>query len=366
MQESFPKPENQPELPKYDPLRLLRGALRLMAVAGAAVLILAVFLTAVFFLNKYTSRSAEIARNFMGTRVELKAYGDGASSAVRSALRKMEEVSRQLNIFDSKSEISLINSMSGIAPVAVSRSTFDIIERSTTLSKPLSGVFDVSIGPLVDLWQFNKSDFSPPNQNEINETLRLVNYRNIEINPEIESVKLKVRGMKLNLGGVGKGFVIAVGRSVLVNAGIRNALISCGSSISCIGKNPDGSLWRVGVRDPRDPARLIGAVELMPGQALSTSGDYEQFSVIDGKRVSHIINPRTGRPASGVSSVTVLAGDSTTADILSTSVFVMGPWSGLRFLNSLENVEGLIVDANGNISKTAGFDLKSLSTEEAR
>jgi thiamine biosynthesis lipoprotein len=300
----------------------------------------------------------------MGTIVEIKAYGENARSAAKNALNEMEKISNQISVFDSESEVSFINSMAGIAKVAVSPRTFDIISRSIKLSKSLGRSFDITIGPLINLWDFNKKeDFMPPSPQEIREALKLVNFYRIEIDPQLETVKLLKRGMKINLGGVAKGYTLSVARNLMVSEGIRSALISTGSSITCIGSRPDGKPWRVGIRSSRGAENVIGTIELVPGQALSTSGDYEQYIEYEGKRYHHLIDPRTGYPASGCQSVTVLAGDATAADMISTAVFVMGPWKGLRFLKSLENVEGLIVDSNGKIHKTDGFKLEPVENE---
>jgi thiamine biosynthesis lipoprotein len=367
MTESFPKPETQPELPGYDPIRPLKKSLKFIVIIAISLILLLTFWKAVKLVQTKTSFKAHYRKSLMGTTVEIKAYGKGATTASKAAFKEMERVANLMSIYNPKSEVSLINSMAGIASIAVSRDIFDVINRSIKLSSSLSRTFDISAGPLIDLWDLGrKGDFVPPDKSKIWETLKLVDYRKIEIDQERESVKLQKRGMKLNLGGVGKGYVLAVGRNVLVQNSIKSALISTGSSITCIGKKPDGTLWNVGIRSPREPKRLLGSVALMPGQAISTSGDYEQFIVKDGKRYHHIIDPRTGYPASLCRSATIIAGDATAADILSTSVFIMGPWKGIRLLNTLENVEGLIIDSNGKMHKTAGFKFEKIEEEEEK
>ncbi len=364
MAESFPKFEAQPELPGYDPYRPLKVALKFIVIITISLAIIFAIWKMFKVVQIRTSFRAHQKRALMGTTVEIKAYGKDARSASKQALQAMERMAKLINAHDTKSEIGLVNSMAGIASVAVSRNTFDVIYRSIKLSKSMGNTFDITIGPLIELWNFKGKDtFTPPSSSQIKETLKLVDYRKIEIDPEIETIKLLKRGMKINLGGVGKGYVLAIGRSMLVSKGIKSGLISSGSSITCIGTKPDGEPWRVGIRSPRDPEKLLGTITLAPGQAVSTSGDYEQYVEIEGKRYHHIFDPRTGYPASSCQSVTIIAGDATIADILSTSVFVMGPWRGMRLLRTLENVEGLIVDSSGKVHKTTGFKLEILKEE---
>jgi len=363
MVEFLPKHDAQPELPKHDPLRPLKASIKYIIIIFIAIVICFGLFRYFSSLYKKSSASAIETRNLMGTTVEIIAYGDRAKQLSKKAFRAMEDIATSLSIYNKNSEVSLINSMAGIAPVAVSPDTFDIISRSIILSKSLYGAFDISIGPLIDIWKINKNEeFMPPDVPTIVAARKLVNYWNIAINQEKETVKLKKRGMKLNLGAVGKGYVLSIGRSILVNNGIKSALISCGSTLTCIGKTHDGNLWSIGIKSPRDPEKILGKVSLLPGQAISTSGDYEQYIELNGKRYHHIIDPRTGYPASTCQAVTILAGDPTAADILSTAVFILGPWRGLRYLNSLENVEGLIIDSNGKIHMTAGFKLEKVDT----
>ncbi len=358
MVESFPKQESQVELPEHDPFRPVKG---LGKYAGAAIIILLLLIGGFQLMSLMKHRSenhAHLKKIFMNTAVEIDAYGPAAKEAALYAFDEMENAARAINIYDPKSEVSLVNSMSGIASVAVGKSTFDLIIKSLKFSELLENSFDITIGPLTEIWNVSDKNFRVPTPLQIKEAQKLVGFRLIEVIPQVESVKLVRRGMKLDLGGVGKGYVVSIGRNALLSKGIKNALISTGSSIVCVGARPDGKPWRVGVRDPGNKGNLIGVVELKAGQALSTSGYYEQYIDIDGKRYTHIIDPRTGYPASSTEAVTVITDDATVSDILSTAMFVLGPADGPRVLSKFDNVEALIIDYNNNVITTPGFVLE--------
>ncbi len=359
MSEYFQELRERLDLPGYDPHRNIKKALKFIAIL--AILIVLGFGGWRLFrvAQDRFSTEADVRAAFMGTNVEIVAYGEGAGDSAREALKEMERVAGLLDVFDPRSEVSLINSMSGVASVSVSKATFDVINKSVKFSKMADGAFDISVGPLVDIWDFSgRKNFRIPAPEQIREAQALVDWSEIELLSDVLSVKLRHRGMKLNLGGVGKGYVVSIGRNVLLQAGIKSALISTGSSISCIGRRPDGTPWRAGIKSPREPEKLLGAVTIEPGQSISTSGDYEKYVIIDGKRYHHILDPRTGYPAALCEAVTVISDDATASDILSTAVFVMGPQKGLRFLNKLGNVQALIVDSDGVTLTTPGFKLE--------
>lgn len=315
MTEYFQELRERLELPSYDPYKNIKKFLKFLAI----LIILAVLVLVgyrLFELAQYRfSMKADIVATFMNTRVEIKAYGVGASAAAEEAINEMERAARKLDALDPRSEISLINSMAGIASVSVSKSTLDIIVKSIKLSDLTNGAFKISDGK-------------------------------IEVDPEVGNVMLPVRGMKLYLDEISKGFVISIGRHTLLSKGIKSALISAGSSVSCIGAMPDGKLWNVAIRSPENTSKLLGIVSLAPGQSLSTSGDL------------HILDLFTGHPASSCEAVTIISDDSTVSDALSDAVFIMGPKKGLRFLNKLGTAQGLIIDSNGNIITTTGFKLE--------
>ncbi len=331
-----------------------------LSVSALFIILLLSFFLIRIVLEKIEMTATERAE-IMGTEVTVLVNGPSARAHARAAIAVMKRLEKILGWENPQSEVSLINSMAGITSVAVSPDCFDIINRSVKFSMSLGGTFDITMGPLMETWDFSfREKKGPPPNIDIINARKLVNYRNIEVNPEMETVKLLKRGMKIDLGAVGKGYAVAKARNLLVARGVRSALISMGSSIAAIGKRPDGKMWRVGIRHSRKREELLGIVTLAPGQAVSTSGDYERYFIVDGKRYHHIIDPRTGYPATYCQSVTIIAGDATIADILSTAVFVKGPASGMSLINSLEGVKGIIVKSDGTVIKSRDLKLEEI------
>jgi thiamine biosynthesis lipoprotein len=294
----------------------------------------------------------------MGTVFEIKVNGKNSSGHVKAAFDKVREISEQINYYSDNSELSAINNMAGISAVAVSHDIFDLIDKALKVCRQTGGAFDITIGPLVDIWNFNsRSHTDIPAGNELVYAQHLVNYGNVLINPQNETVKLLYPGMKIDLGAAGKGYAISKARSILVERGVKSAIISAGSSMAVIGDNK-GKPWRIGIKDPRHPDETVGVVTLNGGQAVSTSGDYESYFEIGGKRFHHILNPATGMPADECRSVTIISDDASQADMLSTAVFVMGPKRGLDFVNSFKNVFAVIIDRQGNVITSPGLKLE--------
>ncbi|MFH1709595.1 MAG: FAD:protein FMN transferase [bacterium] len=294
----------------------------------------------------------------MGTIFEIKVNGVNTGGHVKVALDKVKEISDLINYYDEKSEVSAINNMAGISAVAVSHDTFDMINKALKVCRQTGGTFDITIGPLFDIWNFNaKTHTEVPSGNELIYAQHLVNYNNVMINLRNETIKLLYPGMKISLGGSGKGYAISKARSILVERGIKSAIISAGSSIAVIGSNK-GKPWKIGIKDPRRPDETVGVISLVGGQAVSTSGDYEKYFEIGGKRFHHILDPGTDMPADECMSVTIISDDAMQADMLSTAVFVMGPKRGLDLVNSFKNVYAVIIDKDGNVISSPGLNLE--------
>jgi thiamine biosynthesis lipoprotein len=326
----------------------------------AALLVMMLLLLVYIGYKSITARYAGVSESSyaMGTFFEIKVNGKNSGEHVKIALAKVREISELINYYDEKSEVSAINNMAGISPVAVGHDTFDLIDKALRISRQTGGAFDLTIGPLVDIWNFNsKRHTEIPGGNELVYAQHLVNYNNVTLNPQNETVKLLYPGMKMDLGGAGKGYAISRARSILVERGVKSAIISAGSSIATIGDNK-GKPWRIGIKDPRHPDDVVGVVSLTAGQALSTTGDYEKYFELGGKRYHHILNPATGMPADECRSVTIISEDASQADMLSTAVFAMGPKRGIAFVSSFLNVSAVIIDKDGNVITSPGLKLE--------
>lgn len=324
-------------------------------------LLIAMLLLIIFAgYRSITSRYAGTTESsyLMGTFFEIKVNGTNSAPQIRSALEKIRELSNALNYFDSKSELSQVNAMSGISAFAVSHDTYDVIDKAFQFSRRSGGAFDLTIGPLMDIWNISSSDHSKiPSGNELVYAQHLVNYGNIILNSQSETVKLMYPGMKIDLGGIAKGYAISKARAILVDKGVKSAIISAGSSIAVIGDNK-GRPWKIAIKDPRHPDDNVGLITLKPGQAVSTSGDYENYFEIKGIRYHHIIDPLTGMPAEGTRSVTIVCNDSTLADMLSTAVFVMGPNRGMSFVSTFPDTYAVIIDKDGSVLTSQGLVLE--------
>ena len=326
----------------------------------AALLILMLLMLFYVGYKSISARYAGVSESsyLMGTVFEIKVNGNNTAGHVKVALSKVREIANLINYYDEKSEISAVNNMAGISAVAVSHDTFDIIDKSLRVCRQTGGAFDITIGPLVDIWNFNsKTHTEIPAGNELVYAQHLVNYGNVVVNGQNETIKLLYPGMKIDLGAAGKGYAISKARSILVERGVKSAIISAGSSIAVIGENK-GKPWKIGIKDPRHPDETVGVISLSGGQAISTSGDYEKYFELNSKRYHHILNPNTGMPADECRSVTIISDDAAQADMLSAAVFVMGPERGLAFVSSLSNVYAVIIDKDGKITSSPGLTLE--------
>jgi thiamine biosynthesis lipoprotein len=249
------------------------------------------------------------------------------------------------------SDIYRINQNPGQA-VPVSPETLFLIQSALDISRQSQGAFNIAIGPLMDLWDF-KGEKHIPTQAELDALLPLTDDQKIQVNTDAGAVTIQP-GMILDMGGLAKGYAADCAANALRQIGIRHAIISAGGNVYALGRKPDGSPWRVGIRHPREDGAFLGVVEAVD-QAVVSSGDYERYFEADGFRYHHILNPKTGRPASDSISVTVVSSQSLTADLLSTAIFVLGKESMDDLPPRFAGTEALIMDGDG-IFFTGGME----------
>jgi thiamine biosynthesis lipoprotein len=207
----------------------------------------------------------------------------------------------------------------------------------------------------VDLWQNAKNKSEIPDSHEIETVLRLVNYQDIELNGSDQTVFLPVVGMRLDLGGIAKGYAVESAVSILKGAGIVSGLVSAGGNIYALGYKPDGSAWRVGIRDPLDIDGVVGYIEIHD-QAVDTAGDYVQYYIVNDIKYGHILDPFSGFPPQGETSCSVVTDNPAMADALATGIFAMGLDKGLKMLAMIPGVDGLIIDSGGGMHSFRGFE----------
>ena len=293
-------------------------------------------------------------RAMMGTQVIVKVFGndrEGLNRAIQAAFEEVSRLEKIMSNFIPTSELSKINQQAGKTPVPVGRELFWVIQRSLFLSDLSGGAFDISFASVGKLWNFREGVLPTPEA--IKAQLPFVNYRKIQLDGGKSTVYLPDSRMEIGLGGIGKGYAMDRAMAVLIDHGIRNAMVMAGGDTLIRGKKGDEN-WKVGLRDPNKEDGILAVLPL-EDQAISTSGDYERFFIKDGVRYHHILDPKTGYPAKLCRSVSVLAPDATTSDALTKPVFILGPQKGLEFIERLDGVEAIIVDDRGMIHLSSGL-----------
>lgn len=277
-----------------------------------------------------------------------------AKKAIDMAFNEMDRLARLLNFYSEDSEVSMINRNAGEKPVKVSPETLEIIDRALYVSENTEGAFDITVGPVVRLWDFQNKVL--PDEKLIKERLKLVGYKNVIMDKEKSTVFLRTKGMQIDLGGIIKGYAADKAAEVLRKNGIKSGIVAIAGDIKIFGKRPDGGLWNVGIQNPRqksDKDEIIAAIGLLDA-GISTSGDYQRFFIKDGKRYHHLLNPKTGYPAYECQSVTVITKDAVFTDAFATGIFILGHQKGMDVLKRL-GFDGVIVDKDGKILVTEGI-----------
>jgi len=293
----------------------------------------------------------------MGTDIELIASDTDEAkvhAAFDAAIAEMARIENEMSEWKEETPVSMINRKAGLEAVAVPDELFHVISAGQRVSELSEGAFDISWAGMRGVWKFSKGFEKVPTPEEIEKTRPLINYRDIQLDEAKKTVFLKKPGMAIGLGGIAKGYAVDRAMQVMVNGGIKNALIKAGGDMRIQGTE-DGKPWPIGIQHPRDKKKLLGTLALS-NISLSTSGDYEHFFIKDGILYHHIIDPKTGYPARGCQSVSILAPDTMTSDTLSTAVFILGPEKGMALIKSLPGIEGIIVDAQGQVHYSPGVE----------
>jgi thiamine biosynthesis lipoprotein len=226
----------------------------------------------------------------------------------------------------------------------ISRETFDLIERSKKISQVTQGAFDITYGSVdKSLWNFDTNIDKLPDPATAKEMTRLINYRNILMNRTDYSVMLNEKGMRIGFGGIGKGYAAERAKMIMKSKGVESGIVNASGDMTTWGLQPNGKPWTIGIADPNLKERVFSYMNITD-MAVATSGNYEKFIIVDGKKYSHTINPKTGLPIRGIKSVTVLSTNAEIADAMTTPVMIMGVSAGLDMVNQVHNVEAIIID----------------------
>jgi len=300
-------------------------------------------------------RSSYVSRNafLLDTVVTIKIYDQDVSERVwEDAFGEIERLDALLSVHTEGSDTARLNEAAGLSPVTVSPETLEVIEKGVYFSRMTGGLFDITAGPLIALWDIKPPEGHVPTEEELAETLPLIGWEDIEINKAESRVYLTRPGMGVDLGAIAKGYIADKVKDVLLADGIEHAIISLGGNIQLIGDTPYG----VGIQDPDQGSGIyLGAITLADASAAS-SGDYERYFEMNGVRYHHILDPKTGYPAdSGLRGVSVAAPHSVDADALSTAVFLLGPEAGMALIEELPGIEAVLVTGDQEVLLSSGL-----------
>lgn len=287
----------------------------------------------------------------MDTFCEISCYSkdkDRSIAAIDAAFKEMKRIEDIFSKFDEHSEVSRINRLAGIEKVRLTKEVFSLTQDAVYYSQISEGAFDITVAPLMELWKGARKGNSMPDRAELETTLKSVGYKNIELDPDELYITFLNKGTKVDFGGIAKGYAVDRAKDILISKGINKGLINLGGNIFALGSAPGNKNWGIGVYDPREKDKLLYTFRLT-NKAISTSGNYERFFEIGGKRYSHIINPVTGEPCMGIVSVTVVSGSAEKADALSTAISVMGEEKGLNLAKAIKDIEVLILKEDGRV-----------------
>jgi thiamine biosynthesis lipoprotein len=291
----------------------------------------------------------------MGNRFEISVVStdaDWANARLADAVAEISRIERLLTTFDETSQTNQINANAGIRPVQVDTEIFALIGRAMRLSALTQGAFDITYGSIDKrLWNFDTAMTSLPDPQTAQRLVRLINYRNVVLDEATSTVFLKERGMRIGFGGIGKGYAAEQAKLLLQSLGVASGIVNASGDLTTWGTQPNDQPWTIGIADPDRREIGIRAFSYLniSDMAVATSGNYEKFALINGRRYSHTIDPKTGYPVSGIKSVTIVAPNAELADALTTPVMVMGVEVGLYLINQMRHIACIIIDENDRL-----------------
>ena len=278
---------------------------------------------------------------------------------ISSAVNEIKRIESLLTTYNNSSQTSLINQYAGIRPVEVNKEVYDLIERSIIISKITQGAFDITYGGIdKSLWNFDRTMLSIPSKEEALKSVHLINYQNIILNPSDCTVFLREKGMRIGFGGIGKGYGAEMAKRLLLKQNVSSGIINASGDLTAWGLQPSGNPWRIGISDPNKPENVFSYINIS-GKAVATSGNYEKFVILGGKKYSHTIDPKTGLPITGIKSVTVISDNAEFADAMATPIAVMGIKAGLHLVNQIPGLHCIIIDEGNKLYTSKEINIKS-------
>lgn len=315
------------------------------------------------------SANAQVLRKrttlLMGGRFDITIVAKDSLTAEKSIDEVIAEITRIENLISDwkpDSQVSEVNQNAGIKPIKVDREVFELTKRAIQFSEATKGGFDVSFAAMDRIWKFDGSMTEMPSAEAIKKSVAKVGYKNIILDSVQSTIFLKLKGMKIGFGALGEGYATDKCRNMMLKKGIKAGIVNGSGDMTAWGRQPNGKDWNIGMTNPFHPDTLFAVVPLNDG-AVTTSGNYEKYVVFNGKRYSHIINPATGYPATGLCSVSVFGPNAETANGLSTSLMVLGQKEGLLLLKNYPDYSCVMITDNGKIVKSSNFKIKKFKAK---
>lgn len=294
----------------------------------------------------------------MGTYVRVQIFDNGKEDILEKAFDRIKELDKKITVNDPGSEVDEINDQAGIQPVKVSDDVYRLIDDAIYYSEDSDGGFDLTIGPITELWHIGFDDARKPEQSEIDEKLKLVDYKKVVLDENEKTVYLEEKGMKLDLGAIAKGFITDEVVQVLVDNGVTTGIVDLGGNIYALGDSPrseDGN-WKIGIQDPNEARNTIAGSITNKNMSLVTSGIYERNLEVDGKLYHHLFDGRTGYPSDNeIAGVTIISETSLSGDGLSTGVFSMGVVKGMEYVENRNDIEAIFITKDDSIYLSSGI-----------
>lgn len=300
------------------------------------------------------------AVKLMGNNFEITVVADDAAWAeakIDLAIAEIKRIEKLLTTFDENSQTNQINQLAGIAPVKVDKEVFDLIERSLRISALTDGAFDITYGSVdKTLWNFDSKMTALPDAATALSMVRLIDYKKVKLNASDCSVMLAEKGMRIGFGGIGKGYAAEMAKALLRREGVESGIVNASGDLTAWGLQANGQPWTIGIADP-DCALLPFSYMNITDMAVATSGNYEKFITINGKKYSHTINPKTGLPVTGIKSVTIISPNAEIADAMATPVTIMGIQAGINLINQINHLGCIIIDDRNKIYTSKNINL---------
>lgn len=297
----------------------------------------------------------------MGNRFEISVVSSDknwADERIDMAVAEIGRIEKLLTTFSDDSQTNQINANAGIQPVKVDEEVFRLIERSLKISELTQGAFDITYGSIdKSLWNFDVNMKSLPDVETALASVRLINYKNVLLDRDRCTVFLKEEGMRIGFGGIGKGYAADKAKAILQQNGVSSGIVNAAGDLVTWGNQPFGKPWTIGIADPDQKENPFSTLNIS-NMAIATSGNYEKYAVINGKKYSHTIDPKTGLPVGGIKSVSIISPSAEFADAMATPVTVMGIKVGLSMIDQLKHIACVIIDEEGKLYTSKNINVK--------